>query len=255
MERHLRGRRARRRLIAAALLGAGWAAACVPLAPFARPQPAAFEDDAPAGAPEEAQPAQPPDLPEPGDDVPTSATAAPEGGAASSEPEAAPVVEAREADAARPSEAAPPQEAPAGDPLRAEVRGVLAAFYAAYNAREWKRARTHFWDGATITDVRLVEDHPIPVVQVSSVAEFFEELARVREAGAGGFEGRLEGEPEVRTAGNVAQAWCHFRASFGGPQESMSWRRVDAFTFVLHEGTWKIASLAQSSSSDVPEER
>jgi hypothetical protein len=103
--------------------------------------------------------------------------------------------------------------------------------------------------------VRPLADKPTPAVKVTSVAEFFEELSRAPESTAQGFEGRLEGAPEVRAASNVAQAWCHFQARFGGPQESMSWRRVDAFTFVLHDGTWKIASLAQSTSFDAPVDR
>jgi hypothetical protein len=256
MERHLRGRRARRRLTTGALCGAWLAAACVPLAPFSRPPP---EDgvSAPAGADgTDAAPALPPDLPEPGDDVASPAAPAAPASPAPTEELAAPSSPAAEVSGETASEAeASPAAAPTGDPLRSEVRGVLESFYAAYNAREWKRARTHFWDGATITDVRIVPDHPAPVVRVSSVAEFFDELARVRESGPEGFEGRLEGAPEVRIASNVAQAWCLFQASFGGPRESMSWRRVDAFTFVLHEGTWKIASLSQSSSFDVPDTR
>lgn len=253
MERHLRGRRARGRLAVAALCGAWLAAACVPLAQFSRPPAEDVASDSGAPEPQGATPALPPDLPEPGDDVVTPAQPAESAAAATTD--AALEVEGRaEDEGAREAEPSP-ATAPAGDPLQAEVRGVLEAFYAAYNGRDFKRARTHFWDGATITDVRILSDRPAPVVKVASVAEFFGELASPHESGPEGFEGRLEGAPVVRTASNVAQAWCQFRASFGGPQESMSWCRVDAFTFVLHEGTWKIASLAQSSSFDVPEAR
>lgn len=264
MERHLRSRRARGRLIAAALAGAGLGWACVPLAPFERPE--APPDGAPVQASDAdaAGEARAPDLPEPGDEVAVpSETAAPEAETVAAPepattPAPAPAAEPVAEPASATAQVAPAQEppvAPEGDPVLAEVRGVLEAFYAAYNAREWKLARTYFWDGATITEVRIRDDQPTPGVSVSSVAEFFDELSQEGAAGPLGFRGSLEGAPAVRIASNVAQAWCPFRASFGGPQQSMSWRRVDAFTFVLHEGSWKISSLAQSSSSEVPDSR
>jgi hypothetical protein len=288
MERHIRGRRAHRRLgVVAAACAA--LAACVPLAPFERPaEVAASEGEAVA-----AGPSTPPDLPEPGDSPvaavepapapdPAAAPAASSGDGAvepapSQTPQVAEPQPAASPDGEAPagpaqqdpaavadpapdeppvatvgSESAPPAAVPAAE---AQVRTALEAFYDAYNARDWKRARGHFWDGATISGVRPQADKPAPVVKVNSVAEFFDEFSRAPESGSQGFEGRLEGEPEVRAASNVAQAWCHFEARFGGPEESMSWRRVDAFTFVLHEGTWKIASLAQSTSFDAPETR
>lgn len=289
MERHLRGRRAHRRLgVVAAACAA--LAACVPLAPFERPAPVA----APDGEVIAAGPSTPPDLPEPGDSpvaavepAPAQAPAPvvsssegepgpspsepqptepdpvpPQDGQAQAEPQQQAPAPAGESQHA-PSQEQPQATAQASDPApqaalpsaQAQVRSVLEAFYDAYNARDWKRARGHFWDGATISGVRPQADKPTPVVKVNSVAEFFDEFTRAPDSGSQGFEGRLEGEPEVRAASNVAQAWCHFQARFGGPQESMSWRRVDAFTFVLHEGTWKIASLAQSTSFDAPEQR
>jgi len=261
MERHLRSRRARGRLaLAAALCGA---AACVPLAPFERPEsPSAAHAEGAATA----GPAKPPDLPE---RVERPAQEAPPEAAPTGAPETAPTETAAgspavEATVSEPPAAQTPQEAPAPvpvapeaaeEPLQTEVRAVLESFYADYNVREWKRARLHFWNGATITDVRRLPDGSAATVQVASVDAFFEELARTPESPQQGFEGRLAGTPQVRTASNVAQAWCLFQASFGGPQESMSWRRVDAFTFVLHEGSWKIASLAQSRSFDAPVDR
>ena len=250
MVRHLRGRRARGRL-ARACAPLALTALClggcglVPMAPFDRPADEAQAalpqplEPPPAEAPQAAvqsAPAQP-DLPEPGD-RPAATPAA--------QPTAAPE------ESSAPAASAAPAQSPVVEPSPAEraVRAALDEFYSAYNSRDWKRARAQFWSGATISDVRILPDQPAPAVQVASVAEFFEELARTREPGPGGFQGKLVGSPVVRTASNVGQAWCHFEARFGGPQETMSWRRVDAFTFVLHEGHWKIASLAQSNSFD-----
>jgi hypothetical protein len=240
MERHLRSRRARGRLVLVATL-AQVACGCVPIAPFERPahDPGAGGHEASTEAP-----ARLPDLPERGDQ---RVATAPEPAAPVSVP-AAPLQEAHPT-------AEPPAPQIDEDPQRAQVRLQLQSYYEAYNAREWKRAHGHFWEGATVTDVRMLPDQSAPTVQISPVTEFFAELERAGEAPPEGFEGRLEGLPEVRAASNVAQAWCHFRASFGGPQESMSWRRVDAFTFVLHDGVWKISSLAQSKSFDAPQER
>lgn len=243
MERHLRSRRARSRLgLAAACLCA--AGGCVPIAPFEKPADAAGGQTRSSA---ESALAPSPDLPEPGD-RPAAAPAEPsETVAAPVAGPVVPVVPVAEEPQAEPL--------PVDDPEQSKVRLQLESFYKAYDAREWKQARAHFWEGATITDVRMLPDQTQPAVQVSSATEFFEELERTSEAGPEGFEGRLVGVPEVRTTSNVAQAWCHFQASFGGPQESMSWRRVDAFTFVLHEGQWKISSLALSKSFDAPVER
>lgn len=255
MERHLRSRRARGRLVAhGALLGLAVSllttnCSVVPLASFSRPAsepaPEAADASVPNGPTAQADgAAAEPDLPEPGDQPQAAARSLESTAVQEPQPAAAP------AETSAAVVAAGPVVDDAATPVASEVRATLAEFYAAYNAREWKRARALFWSGATITDVRILPDNPAPAVKVASVAEFFEELARTREAGSMGFQGQLEGTPAVLTASNVAQAWCHFQASFGGPEETMSWRRVDAFTFVLHEGRWKITSLAQSNSFD-----
>lgn len=254
MERHLPGRPAHGRLVALAAL-CGAALGCVPLAPFERPL-----EPTPASA---AGPttSTPPDLPERGDrpvvpaPVEPAAVAPPSSPAPEPQAEAAPEIQPKTEPEVETEVEAVEVAPPDSEEARIQVGELLDGFYAAYNAREWKRARALFWDGATITDVRVLSDRPTPAVRVASVAEFFEELARTPESGPHGFEGRLEGPPQVRAASNVAQAWCRYQARFGSPQESMSWRRVDAFTFVLHEGAWKIAALAQSSSSDAPEQR
>jgi hypothetical protein len=213
----------------------------VPLAPFERPADVAGAPSAEAAV---GSPSAPPDLPEPGD-RPVATPAEPEQEPLDGPPAVDPETQSP----------APEPAAPVDDPQQEQVRLQLQSFYEAYTAREWKRAHGHFWPGATVTDVRMLPEQSVPTVQISPVTEFFAELERAGDAPPAGFEGRLEGPPEVRTASNVAQAWCHFRASFGGPQESMSWRRVDAFTFVLHDGVWKISSLAQSKSFDAPQER
>ncbi len=141
-------------------------------------------------------------------------------------------------------------EPPSFDPLLHEIGALLGEFYAAYDQREWSRAEGCFWPDATITEVRAREGSARAEVLVLSAPEFFAGLERAEVGKAGSFVGRPAQVPELRVAGNVAQAWCRYAASFGGPEEVMEWHRYDAFIFVQHDGRWRIAALVQSLSID-----
>jgi len=44
--------------------------------------------------------------------------------------------------------------------------------------------------------------------------------------------------------------WARYTARFGDPGSVRTWKGIDAFTLMRHEGRWRIVSLAYT---DVPE--
>ena len=60
------------------------------------------------------------------------------------------------------------------------------------------------------------------------------------------FEERMD-SVRVRLTGNLAQAWAFYSARFGDSTSVATWRGVDAFTVMSHDGRWRITSLAYAS--------
>lgn len=146
-----------------------------------------------------------------------------------------------------------PEPAAVASPARtgpqSEVHALLGEFYDACDNRDWSRAQDCFWPDATITEVRVRENSEDAEVVVLPAPDFFAELQRAEAGRSESFEGHLEVH-ELHMAGNVAQAWCRYAASIGGPEDVMEWHRYDAFNFVQDDGRWRIAALVQSLSID-----
>jgi len=51
---------------------------------------------------------------------------------------------------------------------------------------------------------------------------------------------------ELRREGALGLAWVRYRARFGAPGALREWEGVDAITWILHDGRWRIVSLAWS---------
>ncbi len=49
---------------------------------------------------------------------------------------------------------------------------------------------------------------------------------------------------EVTAHANLVQVWARYEVKFGDPGAVATWRGIDAFTLMQHEGQWKIVSLA-----------
>ena len=135
--------------------------------------------------------------------------------------------------------------APEGDSSEAARREVLAElerYYADFSARDWPAFATHFWPGATLTTVWQPPGEPAPRVVVTTVPEF---VAKAPEGPSSKpvFEERMLGA-DIRIIGNLAQAWARYVTRFGDPGALQTWRGVDAFTLMRHEGRWRIVSLA-----------
>ncbi len=123
-----------------------------------------------------------------------------------------------------------------------EVADAVRAYYADFSARDWPAFAAHFHDGAVLS-ARWTPPHATsPVVMMSSVAEF---VARAPEGP--GSQPVFEEWPtriDVRRQGDMAMAWVDYRVRFGAPGALQEWGGVDAITLILHEGRWRITSLA-----------
>lgn len=128
------------------------------------------------------------------------------------------------------------------------VLAELRRYYADFSARDWERFADHFWPGATLTTVWQPPGEPAPRVVTTTVPEF------VRQAPQGPgsqpiFEERMT-SAETRVSGDLAQAWATYEVRFGSPDSVATWRGMDAFTLVRHDGRWRIASLAWADLPD-----
>jgi hypothetical protein len=132
-----------------------------------------------------------------------------------------------------------------------EALELLDRYSAAFSAGQWEVAAQCFWEGATFTSVRSPGTGEPAQVLIRPAREVFDEFIsrkRVLES----VEGKLVGKPLSLRTGDVSHAWCRYEAKYGTPTDAMSWRRIDSVTLVLHEDVWKIASLVQSRSVDMP---
>jgi hypothetical protein len=142
--------------------------------------------------------------------------------------------------------AEPPGNNPEEDLLRASV----AACYREMSARDWPAYRARFWPQATLTTVWQPPGEPRPRVVVTTIESFLAHTAQGPDSKRI-FEERLLGQ-EVRVTGNLAQVWARYEARFGDPGNVAVWRGIDAFTWMKHDGTWRITGLAYTDEPATP---
>jgi hypothetical protein len=129
---------------------------------------------------------------------------------------------------------------------RREVLEVVETYYADFSAREWGRFGAHFWPGATLTTVWQPPGEDAPRVVTTTVPEF----VRLAPQGPGSkpiFEERMDSS-DVRLVGNLAHVWAHYTARFGDSTDVATWRGIDAFTLMKHDGHWRIVALAYTDA-------
>lgn len=145
---------------------------------------------------------------------------------------------------ATPSGRSPAGVATAADSAggRDAVLAELERYYRDFSAREWEAYAGHFWPGATLTTVWAPPGESGPRVVATTVPDF------VRQAPMGPgsqpiFSERML-DADVRLHGNLAQAWARYEVRFGTADSIATWRGIDAFTLMAHDGRWRIVSLA-----------
>ena len=130
------------------------------------------------------------------------------------------------------------------------VRERVAQYYHDMSARDWRAYQGHFWPGATLTTVWRPPEDTAPRVAIMTIDQF------LAQTGAGPdskpiFEERLLVQ-EVRVTGNLAQVWARYEATFGDSISVSTWRGIDAFTWMKHDGQWRIVALAYTDESGEP---
>lgn len=124
----------------------------------------------------------------------------------------------------------------------AELREQLSCYYRDFSARDWEAYRKHFWPSATLTTVWQPRGEPAPRVVLTPIEDFLAHTAEGPDSQPIFEERMLTAEMEL--TGNVAQVWAHYEARFGSADAVQTWRGIDAFTWMQHEGEWRIVSLA-----------
>lgn len=125
---------------------------------------------------------------------------------------------------------------------QAAVLSELRSYYADFSARDWDAFARHFWPGATLTTVWQPAGEPRPRIVATTVPAFVEQAP----AGPGSkpiFEDRLLGA-DIRVHGGLAHAWARYAVRFGDSASVATWRGIDAFTLMWHDGRWGITALA-----------
>lgn len=122
---------------------------------------------------------------------------------------------------------------------------ILKSYYAVMSARDWRKYRTYFWDQATITTAWQQPADSAAGVHVISIDEFIRRAPEGPDSQPVFSEKMTDASIEVRN--NLATAWVDYDAEFGTSESLMVWSGTDVFTFLRHEGDWKIVSLVFES--------
>lgn len=120
----------------------------------------------------------------------------------------------------------------------------VASYYQDFSARNWPAYREYFWPLASLTTVWQPPGEPHPRVVLTTIEDFITQTAQGPDSKPI-FEERLLSH-EVRVVGDLAQVWARYEARFGDSGSVATWRGIDAFTWMRHDGVWRIVSLAYS---------
>jgi hypothetical protein len=131
---------------------------------------------------------------------------------------------------------------PTADPAARELDSVVAQYYHDMSARDWAAYRDHFWPQATLTTVWRTPGEAEPRVAVMTIESFLASIAEGPDSKPI-FEERLLSH-ETRVVANLAHVWDRYEARFGDSASILTWRGIDAFTWMKHVGRWRIVSVA-----------
>jgi hypothetical protein len=133
-------------------------------------------------------------------------------------------------------------EPPAGDsPDEESLRRSVAGYCREMSARNWPAYQARFWPHATLTTVWQPPGESRARVVITTIESFLGPT----------LEDRLLGQ-EARITGKLAQVWARYEASFGDTGNVAVWRGIDAFTWMKHDGNWRITRLAYTDEPGTP---
>ena len=137
--------------------------------------------------------------------------------------------------------------APGVDDPREElaVRELIDLYYRDFNNSEWNAVSGHFWSNADITTVWQEAGENGDRVVHTSIDDFFAHAPRENPYGETFETWTIHANVSVYK--ELAQAWVWYGARLDDSGEVAEWDGVDAFTFLKHDGVWKIAALMFAS--------
>jgi hypothetical protein len=130
---------------------------------------------------------------------------------------------------------------PPGGTEEDRLRALVQQYYRDLSARQWPAYADYFWPRATLTTVWQPPGDSTPHVVSTPIETFLASTAAGPDSKPV-FEERLLSQ-EVHVTGDLAQVWARYETRFGDSAAVRSWRGMDAFTWMRHEGRWRITSL------------
>jgi len=122
-----------------------------------------------------------------------------------------------------------------------EVLVLLERYYDGFAAGDWSRVAENFWPNATIVTIRSPDMGAPPTVVSMRIEDY---VARHADSGVRPSPLKLTLDlPRTETNGSVSSVFVRYRAVDPSGADEQSWRGVDLFSLVRHEGEWRIASL------------
>lgn len=130
----------------------------------------------------------------------------------------------------------------AADSLEEVLLDRVNDYYTDLSSRDWDAYAAHFWPGAHLATVWQPPGADSLQVTMTTVEEFIGQANQ----GPGSqpvFEEKMI-DSEIWAYNNLATVWATYAAKFGTQDSLMKWEGIDAFTYMKHEGEWRIISLA-----------
>ena len=126
-----------------------------------------------------------------------------------------------------------------------QIKDLLQSYYQVMSDRDWPNYQLFFAEKATLTTIWQPEDASSPEIHTNTISEF---LAQTGEGPDSQpiFEEKMT-QAEIQVKGKLAQAWVDYEAKFGTEDQLMEWKGIDLFSFIKHQGEWKITALVFES--------
>lgn len=140
---------------------------------------------------------------------------------------------------------ASPADTTSADSLKQVLLTEVNQYYSDMSARNWEIYASHFWPGAHLTTVW----QPPGADSLQVVMTTIEEFVKQADEGPGSqpiFEEKLL-DAEINVYNNLAAVWASYAAKFGTEDSLMEWQGIDAFTYIKHEGEWRITSISYTN--------
>lgn len=126
---------------------------------------------------------------------------------------------------------------------------LLEEYYHYFSERDWDKYESYFWSEATLTTVWQDDGMDAPGVVITSIEEFLGKT-HLGPDSQPIFEEKMN-DAFVAVRGDLAQAWVKYEAKFGNDNELMQWEGIDLFSFMKHNGEWRIVSIVYSSNEEL----